>query len=69
MKMCYSGKCEFENYNGECTIYNSKKFEEKYFYTPCFIGGTIRDKEDKEYYESHIEEIERIKEKYYKEER
>ena len=37
--MCYTGRCEFESYMGECTISNYKKFEDKYNYSSCFVGG------------------------------
>lgn len=60
--MCYSGKCEFENYFGECTICSFKKFEDKYKYSPCFVGGIIQSKEDEIFYKKHEEEIEKIKE-------
>ena len=40
--MCYTGRCEFENHMGECTISNYEKFKEKYSYTSCFVGGYIQ---------------------------
>ena len=67
--MCYSGKCEFEGYMGECTIYNFKKFEEKYKYSPCFIGGMAYCPEDEEEIILKEKEREKIIEMYYEENR
>ena len=65
--MCYTGRCEFENHMGGCTINDYKKFKEKYSYTSCFVGGYIQCEEEEVLYNTHQEEIKDIIERYYKE--
>jgi hypothetical protein len=49
--MCYSGKCYFENYMGDCIVYlSSSKFLETYGWPQCFIGGSFQCPEDEEEY-------------------
>lgn len=48
--MCYSGKCRFERYDGECMIYNYESFKEKYGECACTVGGHITCLDDEIYY-------------------
>ena len=62
--MCNSGKCDYENTLGECTVHNISLYEDTYGYLPCLIGGFCTSKEEYDFYLSHQSIINEIKNKY-----
>ena len=67
--MCFSGKCQFEQYDGGCRIGDLKKFKTKYGYDACLIGGTATCPEDEVWIESNPDTREKIIKKYYKDQK
>ena len=55
--MCYSGKCRWEGYMGDCAFPSNKKVREKYPYPLCDIP---QDEAEAEYLEEAYEEIQKI---------
>ena len=59
--MCYGSGCMFENHMGDCQVHMSHtKFKEKYGYGACAVGRSIQDEDDKEFYETHKEELDKV---------
>jgi len=51
--MCYSAKCFFEDWNGECCQFNKNdKIKEKLGYGVCLIGGYCEEPDDVALFES-----------------
>lgn len=44
--MCYSGQCIFENYMGDCTVFDTIKFHDKYGFRACTVGGLADSPEE-----------------------
>ena len=65
--MCYTGKCEFENGMGICTILNFNEFWNRYKYPACLVGGIPSCKEEWEFIQTHTDLLKEIQEKYYSE--
>jgi len=52
--MCYSGKCRWEGYMGDCAFPSNKKVREKYPYPVCDIP---MDEDNEEFLDEVHEEI------------
>lgn len=39
--MCYSLKCYFQNWNGDCQVKDFDKFEKKIGEQSCYVGGAL----------------------------
>jgi len=55
--MCYSGKCRWEGYMGDCAFPNNKKVREKYPLPLCDIPEC---KEEQEYLDECYKDIQEI---------
>lgn len=52
--MCYSGKCKYEVWDGNCRIVNYKKYENIVGFSPCYIGsGQCVSEEEAKVYEEN----------------
>ena len=65
--MCCTGKCEFENGMGICTILNFNEFWNRYKYPACLVGGIAFSKQEQEFIHMHYDLLKEIQEKYYSE--
>lgn len=43
--MCYSGKCRWEGYMGDCMFPRNKEVREKYPYPVCEIGDSTEEEQ------------------------
>lgn len=43
--MCYSGKCRWEGYMGDCMFPCNKEIREKYPYPVCEIGDSTEEEQ------------------------
>lgn len=65
--MCYGSGCWFENHMGDCQVHMDYiKFKEKYGFSACAVGRSLRDEEDKGFYEEHEQELDAARKQYYK---
>lgn len=59
--MCYSGKCRFEDWMGNCQVQvGFQDFADKYGFGACMVGGgsPYESPEEEKFYNEHREEIE-----------
>lgn len=47
--MCYSGRCIFENRMGDCTVFDTIKFHDKYGFSACTVGGLADSPEEEQF--------------------
>ena len=64
--MCYSGKCQFESWYGDCTVGHHIKFAERYGYRACLIGRYPDSPETVEWINANGNIIKSVTRRYYK---
>jgi hypothetical protein len=63
--MCYSAKCHFEDYMGECRVRNFGKFKEQTGEAARYVGGVPDCEESAEYVAENKERFAELQKKAY----
>ena len=56
--MCYSGRCYWEDFMGDCRFPHQKEVREKYKYPVC--GMNVQSKEEQEYVDDVVKDVHAI---------